>query len=139
MLVRVGYDPRGTITKLDATAGTTDRSVEDAERASEIECETTPEGNTAEVKWEHCCCGMGGNREQGGSQIAAHRKCFCRRSPRLRRFMYFRLDLCQEREGGNGAFVRKFERKEIIQNEISLGGSPTIKVTQDKAPILESI
>ena len=34
-------------------------------------------------------------RTAGGSQIAAHRKCFCRRS--LRRFMYFKLDVCQER------------------------------------------
>ena len=32
--------------------------------------------------------------------------------------------------GGNGAFGWKFGKfEEIIQNEISLGGSPTIKVT----------
>ena len=33
--------------------------------------------------------------------------------------------------GGNGEFERKFEgiREKIIQNEVSLGGSPTIKVT----------
>ena len=43
--------------------------------------------------------------------------------------------------GGNGEFERKFEEieEEITQKEVSLGGSPTIKVTQDKAPILESI
>ena len=33
--------------------------------------------------------------------------------------------------GGNGEFERKFEgiREEISQNEVSLGGSPKIKVT----------